>query len=701
MDTVARISLAVSIVMLASGLAMRRIGFLVRLLMTGKPDPDRFKGVGTKLKAELVKVLGQKKLFQRLLPGTAHAFTFWGFLIVQITLIESLGEVFDREFAIPGPGRWEALGFIQDAFMVAVMVALVTFALIRMVKSPAREGRKSRFFGSHLWQAYVILFLIFSVVATVLIVRGARAALGTIPYPDGAFLSSWIGRQLSIFTTDSLHAIEDAWLLVHLGVVFGFLVLVVNSKHLHIFTSPFNVMFGRQPVALGPLKPLHIDMDSMTEETSLGVGTVEDFTWKQMLDGYTCTECGRCQDACPAWNTGKELNPKLIITNLRDHLFEKADYLLGEQSEEQAADVLGKSLVPDVISEEALWACVTCGACVQECPVDIEHVDAIVDMRRYQVMMESKFPPEAGAMLRNLENSGNPWGAAAGARLDWTKGIEDFVPIVNGRIPPEAEYLYWVGCAGAFDDRAKKSVNAFARLMIEAGVGFAVLGPQESCTGDPARRIGNEYLFQEMAKANIAMLQGKGVRKIVASCPHCFNTIAREYPQFGGTFEVLHHSQLLERLVADGRIVPTKDLEATITYHDPCYLARHNDVIDEPRHVLDSVPGLAKQEMPRCRKGTFCCGAGGARMWMEETEGKRINHERIDEALGTNPDMVSTGCPFCMIMLDDAVKDRVQQGKAREGLRVYDVSQILAQSVPLNKTGGPAAVTAIDTPAAE
>lgn len=688
MDTAARIALAVSIVMLASGLAMKRISFLIRLLMAGKPDPERFKGIPSKMKAELVKVLGQKKLLQRTLPGIAHAFTFWGFLIIQITLVESIGEVFDREFAIPGPGRWDVLGFIQDLFIVLVALSLLTFAFIRMVKSPAREGKKSRFYGGHLGQAYVILFMIFAVVSTVAIVRGARAALGTLPYPDGAFLSSWIGDRLSIYTTESLHLIEDWWLLGHLAVVFGFLVLVVNSKHLHIFTSPLNVMFGRQPLALGALRPLSIDMENMTEDTTLGVGKVEDFSWKQLLDTYTCTECGRCQSVCPAWNTGKELNPKLLIMNIRDHLFDKSDYLLGQASEEEAAGVLSKSLVGDVITEDVLWACVTCGACVYECPVDIEHVDAIVDMRRNQVMMESKFPTELGSMLRNLESSGNPWGAASSARLEWAKGIEDHVVVVNGRIPPEAEYLYWVGCAGAFDDRAKKAVNAFARLMIEAGVGFAVLGPQESCTGDPARRAGNEYLFQEIAKTNIATLQSKGVRKIVASCPHCFNTIAKEYPQFGGTFEVVHHTQLLEKLIEEGRLVPDKDIAAKITYHDPCYLARHNDVMDEPRHVLDSVPGLEKQEMHRCRRGTFCCGAGGARMWMEETAGKRINHERIDEALETNPDMVSTGCPYCMIMLDDAVKDKVQQGKASENLKVFDVAQILAQSVALNKTGG-------------
>ncbi|MGH2830677.1 MAG: heterodisulfide reductase-related iron-sulfur binding cluster [Actinomycetota bacterium] len=688
MDTAARVSLASSIVVLAGGLAMRRISYLIRLLMAGTPDPSRFRDIGAKIKAEIVKVLGQRKLLQRPLPGLAHAFTFWGFLIIQITLVESLGEVFDRDFAIPGPGRWEALGFIQDLFIVLVVAALVTFALIRMVSSPSREGRRSRFFGGHLGQAYLILFMIFGVVSTVAIVRGARWALGSLPYPDGAFLSGFIGRKLSIFTVGSLHGIEDGWLLGHLAVVFGFLVLVVYSKHLHIFTSPLNVMFGRQPLALGPLKPLHIDMDNVTEETVLGAGKIEDFSWKQLLDTYTCTECGRCQSVCPAWNTGKELNPKLLIMNMRDHLFDKADYLLGKQNEEEAAAVLGTSLVPDVISPDVLWACVTCGACVYECPVDIEHVDAIVDMRRYQVMMESSFPPEAGTMLRNLENSGNPWGAAASGRLDWAKGIEDHVVVVGDRIPPEAEYLYWVGCAGAFDDRAKKAVNAFARLMIEAGVGFAVLGPAESCSGDPARRIGNEYLYQEMAKQNIATLQSKEVRKIVASCPHCFNTISREYPQFGGNFEVIHHTQLLERLIADGRLQPSAAVPGSITYHDPCYLARHNDVIDEPRHVLDSVPGLQKQEMHRCRRGTFCCGAGGARMWMEETEGKRINHERIDEALETNPDMISTGCPFCMIMLDDAVKDKVQQGTASEHLKVYDVSQILAQSVALSRTGG-------------
>jgi Fe-S oxidoreductase len=313
--------------------------------------------------------------------------------------------------------------------------------------------------------------------------------------------------------------------------------------------------------------------------------------------------------------------------------------------------------------------------------VDIEHVDAIVDMRRNQVMMESSFPPEAGLMLRNLENSGNPWGEAANKRLDWTRGMEDQIAVVNGRIPADAEYLYWVGCAGAFDDRAKKSVRAFAELMNKAGVPFAILGAQESCTGDPARRMGNEYLFQEIAKANIETLNAKGVRKIVASCPHCFNTIAREYPQFGGTFEVIHHSELLARLIDEGRITPTKELAAKVAYHDPCYLARHNDVIEQPRNVVNAIPGVESREAHRCKKKTFCCGAGGARMWMEETVGKRVNHERTEELLETDADILTTACPYCTIMLDDAAKDLAQQGKAREELKILDVSQLLLDSV--------------------
>jgi Fe-S oxidoreductase len=691
MTTGVRIAAGFAIMGLAFALATKRARYIVDLLLHGRSDPIRFKYARTpaNMKQHAAKVLGQKKLLQWGLPGSLHALTFWGFLVVQVMLIESIGELFSPTFAIPGPFRWGWWGAFGDTFICAVAFAILGFAFIRIINMPQREGRKSRFYGSHLLQAYVILGMIFLVVSTLAVVRGARSALHTLPYAN-AFLSHAIGR---IFTNvgyshATLRWIEDGLLLAHLAVVFAFLVVVVNSKHMHIFTSPINVLFGRQPLALGPLQPIEIDMENVTEETVFGVGKVEDFSWKQLLDGVTCTECGRCQSVCPAWNTGKTLNPKFIITQTRDHMFEKAPYLLGEKvwdmnapGSDDPQHPMNKKLVGDVHLEESIWACVTCGACVYECPVDIEHVDAIVDMRRAQVMMESNFPQEAGLMLRNLENSGNPWGEAAQKRLEWTKGMEDDIVVVNGRIPADAEYLYWVGCAGAFDDRAKKAVRAFAELMTAAGVAFAILGPQESCTGDPARRIGNEYLFQEMAKSNIALLKSKGVRKIVASCPHCFNSIAREYPQFGGNFEVLHHTELLARLVADGKLVPSEDVNAKVAYHDPCYLARHNDVIEQPRTVLNSVPGLTTHDPHNCKRRTFCCGAGGSRLWMEETAGTRINSERFDQMIENDPDVVSVACPYCMIMLDDAAKDAVQKGKASEDLRVLDVAQLLRQSV--------------------
>jgi Fe-S oxidoreductase len=423
----------------------------------------------------------------------------------------------------------------------------------------------------------------------------------------------------------------------------------------------------------------------MTEEDVFGVGKVEQFTFPQLLDMATCTECGRCQDQCPAWNTGKPLSPKLVITDLRDHLFEKAPFLLGEV-DRAAPDghdpaVLDRDLVVDVVGEDVLWSCTTCGACVEQCPVDIEHVDTIVDLRRYQVLMESRFPTEAGTMLRNVENSGDPWGLGAGQRLAWTEGLDFEVRVVDGTVPDDVEYLYWVGCASALEDRARRTARAVARLLHRAGVGFAVLGPRESCTGDPARRLGNEYLYQVQAQRNIETLDQAGVRKVVASCPHCCNTLGREYPDLGGRYEVVHHSELLARLVAEGRLDPSEPFDATVTYHDPCYLGRHARVYEAPRGVLAAVPGVRQVEMRRCRERGFCCGAGGSRMWMEERIGRRVNLERTDEALATGADVVGTACPYCMVMLDDAVRGRQAEGAA-EGVRVLDVAQVLEASLP-------------------
>jgi Fe-S oxidoreductase len=434
-----------------------------------------------------------------------------------------------------------------------------------------------------------------------------------------------------------------------------------------------------------------------------GIGKVEDLTWKGLLDLGTCTECGRCQDQCPAWATGKPLSPKQVILDLRDHAFAKAPYILADKAErenlpeavraEAERPLVGTKEQNGVIDPDVIWSCTNCGACVEECPVDIEHIDHIDGMRRHQVLIESAFPQEASTMLNNLERRGNPWGMAEDRRADWITELDFEVPVVDGKIGEDTEYLFWVGCAGALDDRAKKTTKAIAELLHTAGVTFAVLGPMEACTGDPARRLGNEFVFSMLAQQNIATLNDAGLargsgKKVIASCPHCFNTIAREYPQLGGNYEVIHHTQLLARLVADGKLTPVTQVEEKITYHDPCFLGRHNKVFTPPREIIDAVPGTTAEEMHRCKNRGFCCGAGGARMWLEERIGKRINTERIDEALALDPDTVSTACPYCLVMLGDAVNAKKAAGEAKPSLEVIDVAQLLVRSVRSGSSRG-------------
>ena len=668
-----------------------RVWFLFRLLANGKPAPGRMKDVGAQIKAELLDVFAQRKLLRRTVPGLAHFFTFWGFIILFLTIIEAYGDLFDKTFAIPGFGRGRALGFVEDFFAVAVLVAIFTFSIIRIRQAPARRQRESRFYGSHTRAAWVTLGMIFGVVATLLLYRGAQVNTGHFPYGKSwaPFASRLVAGAFSGLSKAANGHIETIFIVGQLGVIWAFFVFVLHSKHMHIFVSEPNVLFSRRPKALGPLGTTpDLDPEKMTEDTVFGTGTIRDLTWKQRLDLISCTECGRCQDQCPAWATDKPLSPKLVIMDLREHLFASSKELL---SGADIADdgVAAKALVPDIIDSDVLWSCTTCGACVEQCPVDIEHVDTILDMRRYEVLMEARFPTEAGTMLRNIENQGDPWGLGSSQRLAWTDGLGFEVPVVTGTIPDDVEYLFWVGCAGALDERARRTTQTIARLLHRAGVSFAVLGPKESCTGDPARRLGNEYLFQTQAQTNIETMQSAGVKKVVASCPHCFNSISREYPALGGNFEVYHHTQLLEKLLSDGALKPATAVTSKVTYHDPCYLGRHNEVYDEPRGVLNHVPGVELTEMHRCKSKGFCCGAGGARMWLEETIGTRINVNRTDEALGTGADVISTACPYCLIMLDDATKARQAEGSAPETVKVLDVSQVLEQS--LNGTVGVAA----------
>jgi Fe-S oxidoreductase len=681
-----RIAIGMAVTAAALVIAGRRFWWISRLVRAGQPAPERFRRPASRAEAEVVEVGAQKKLLRWTVPGLAHAFTFWGFTLLLLTIIEAYGDLFDKKFAIPGIGHNPVVGFLEDFFISAVLVALMVFSVIRIRNAPQRRERRSRFYGSHTDAAWVTLALIAGVMITLVLYRAAQTNTGDFPYTWWAYLSHAVGQAFHPLGSGVNSVLETVFVILNIAVIMGFLVFLSYSKHLHITTAPFNVAFSRRPRALGALdKTPDMDMEHVSEDTVFGVGLVEQFTWKQMLDFVTCTECGRCQSVCPAWATDKPLNPKLVIMGLRDNMFASAGRLLDHDGHAGAGDGDGRAesseepptLVPHTIDPDVLWSCVTCGACVEECPVDIEHVDAIVDMRRYEVLMESRFPSEAGLMLRNIENQGDPWGLGQSKRTEWTEVLDFDVPVVTDSVPDDVEYLFWVGCAGALDERARKATQAIARTLHRAEVRFAILGPKESCTGDPARRLGNEYLYQEQAKANVATLNEVGARKVVAWCPHCFNSIKNEYPALGGNVEVIHHSQLLDHLVREGRITPGSNYEGTVTYHDPCYLGRHNRVFDDPRSVLDAVPGVHRVEMKRCRERGFCCGAGGARMWMEEKIGKRINMERTEEALGTGADVVSTACPYCLIMLDDAVRANAKE----EEVRVMDLSQVVEESL--------------------
>ncbi|HSL08925.1 MAG TPA: (Fe-S)-binding protein [Pseudonocardiaceae bacterium] len=731
-----RLVIGLGLTILTLVLAVQRVRWLYALIRSGQPDHGRSADLGARLRAQLVEVFGQRRLLKWTIPGLAHFFTFWGFVILLTVYVEAYGALFDSHFAIPLIGHWPVLGFLQDVIALAVLASIIAFALIRVRQTPERRERASRFYGSHTGGAWLILFMIFNVIWTMFLFRGAAVNTQTFPYASGAFASEAAGALLAPLGVGANEVLETVALLLHIGVMLAFLIIVLHSKHLHIFVAPINVAAKRMPNGLGPLLPMEsggkeIDFEDPGEDDVFGRGKIEDFTWKGMLDFATCTECGRCQSQCPAWNTGKPLSPKLVIMDLRDHLFAKAPYLIGDQPmpdhsdvdvlalaagnghhvpesgfgrvpgsgpEQAARPLVGSAEVGGVIDPDVLWSCTTCGACVEQCPVDIEHVDHIVDMRRYQVLIEAEFPTELGTLFRNLENKGNPWGQNQSARMDWAKGLDFEVPqLTEETLPDDVEYLFWIGCAGAYDDNAKRTVRATAELLHVAGVNYVVLGDGETCTGDPARRSGNEFVFQMLAQQNVEVLntvfEGRepGRRKIVTTCPHCFNTLGREYPQLDGHYEVVHHTQLLNQLVRDKRLVPVPAPEAAagpaVTYHDPCYLGRHNEVYSPPRELIGA-SGAQLTEMPRHAERSMCCGAGGARMWMEERIGKRVNLDRVDEAIATETSAIATGCPFCRVMLTDGLTTRAAESTAGNQTEVLDVAQLLLASVKRGSRNG-------------
>ena len=727
MDT--KITLILGLILNAATLpfAAKRIVFLIRLITGGQPAPDRIAGVtgrlNVALKNQLVEVLGQKKLLKWSIPGIAHSFVMYAFLILGTVYVEAylvlLSTKADASFLIFN--AWGPLGFLQDLIGVLCLVGLATFAIIRYKNQPAKLGRLSRFKGSHTGGAWLVLFMIFNVIWTMFLFRGAASLEGNLGYGKWAFASYGVGEFFHAIGfdhhTSALEILEGVGLLLHIGVMLVFLIIVLNSKHLHIFVAPINIMFKRPDnnVALGAVKPMisggkaitleDVENDLITEETKLGIGAIEDFSWKGLLDMASCTECGRCQSQCPAWNTEKPLSPKMLIMNSRDHAFAKAPYLMADEAKREAMTPeeltlyqVDRPLVgvsegeyawhPEggaIIDNDVLWSCTNCGACVNQCPVDIEHVDHIIDMRRYQVLVESNFPAELNGLFKGLENKGNPWNMNPNARMEWAQGLPFDVKVVGEDVEDldAVDWLFWVGCAGAYEERAKKTTRAVAELFHLAGVEFAVLGNGETCTGDSARRAGNEFVYQALATENIATLTETKAKKVVSTCPHCMNTLKNEYKQLGLELEVVHHTQLLNRLVREKKLTPVaaEGGARSITYHDPCFLGRHNQVYSPPRELLEIIPGAELKEMPRNSEKSFCCGAGGARMWMEETIGERINVNRTQEAVATGAEQIAVGCPFCRTMLEDGLAGEIDAGRADQDVEVLDVAQMLLASV--------------------
>jgi Fe-S oxidoreductase len=650
--------------------------------------------------------------------GIMHWFVYMGFLLLSTAVLAAYFQLFKPDFAYPIIGHWYPFEWLMEVIGALSTIGIVFLIVYRQKHHPRSEGRRSRFFGSTFWQAYFVEALALLEGSAILFVRAAEWRLdeesGRAHYP----FSSWLGDLLYPSSVTSLENL--IYVIATFKIALAMIWLMVIARNItmgiawHRFTAWFNIWFKREAdgtTALGAMKPLTSDgkaitlddIDDLDEDSVLGVGKVEDFSWKGILDFTTCTECGRCQSQCPAWNTEKPLSPKLLITSLRDHAYAKHDgaeahaerQLVGVGSKGESAgagtDVLDYFYNPAdgdfVIDEDVLWSCTSCGACVQQCPVDIEHVDHIMDMRRYQLLVESNFPAELNQLFKGLENKGNPWNMSSTARMDWAKGLDFEVPVVGEDLESleSVDWLFWVGCAGAYEDRAKKTTRAVAELLDMAGISFGVLGNGETCTGDPARRAGNEFVFQGLAQQNVETFKEYKVKKVVSTCAHCFNTLKNEYKDFGIELEVVHHTQLLNRLVREGKLTPVKDgagaAKRSITYHDPCYLGRHNEVYTPPRELLQVLPGAEVVEMERNSERSFCCGAGGARMWMEENLGERINMNRTKEAVGTGADQIAVGCPFCRVMLSDGLTMQQSKGEAREEVEVLDVAQMLLASV--------------------
>ena len=641
---------------------------LIRYMLVAKKTDNRFDKIGTRLLNVLIYAFGQKKLFRFPLAGILHSIIFWGFILFIFAVVEALIQGFYPLFSYESTGIFFSVVTIVGDIFGMLIILSVFAALYRRVifKVPRLEiGKAGKL------DALIILTLIFLVCLSMFGQNTALIAQHNFVLQPNELrpISYYLSKFIYSSNTSSAGMVYEVFWWMHIVVVLGFLNYLPYSKHLHVLTSIPNTFFTNLEPVRNTLKP--IDLEDENLET-FGVADIEDLSWKQILDGYSCTECGRCDTVCPAVIVGKSLSPRDIIVQIRKRTKDKAPLLAnGIENEE----VMNKTLVHDYIPDLNLWQCTTCMACVQECPVMIEHVDSIVDMRRDLVLTEAKFPSNLNNVFKSIETNFTPWAFNPADRANWAEGMN----IKTMAQDPNGEILFWVGCAGSYDARYQKVTKAFAKLMQKGNIDFRILGTEEKCNGDTARRLGNEYLAQTMMKENIEKLNNYNVKKIVTACPHCFHSLKNEYKQFGGNFEVVHHTEFIDEMLSESKLEMNNNGDKTaidVTYHDSCYLGRYNNIYDSPRNSLGKVEKINYIEMKRSKTRGLCCGAVGGRMFLEDEEGGRINIERTKEALETGADTIASACPFCMTMLTDGVK----HFEKSEEVEVKDIAEIILEN---------------------
>ena len=648
----------------------QRAKFLIGLLKVGKPE-DRSDNPNERLKFTLKTVLAQRCVLDNVTgkdrAGIGHMLLFYGFSTFVISYGFHIAEGLWHPLSPALFGSWfnNAFFLVLDIAGLVVITSIIWAAIRRYVVRPDRLEPSM--------EAGIILIVVFSLMVLNYCTEGFRLLAEPEPFADTAFVGAAFARAFAdMGLQGASHALFYVFWWLHMGLVFGFGIYILYSKHLHVLASHFNLYYhSTRPK--GTLVPI----ENMEEAESFGASKLSDFTWKHLLDLYACTECGWCSQNCPANNSGKKLKPKDMIHNLKEHLLSAGPEILAKKNAEgEAAEEEGSPLIGEVVTHDEIWDCTNCMACMEVCPVAIEHIDKIDEMRRYLVLMESNFPAEVQGVFRNMENNSNPWGMGMATRGDWAKELD--VKVLGEAEDPSVDILYYVGCAGSFDDRYKKVSTAMVKILQAAGVNFGILGTEEGCCGDSARRIGNEYLYYMMATQNIETFKAYNVKKVLTTCPHGYNTLKKEYPEYeGGTFDVIHHSEFILDLIKNGKIKLKGDLAKTITMHDSCFLGRYNGIYDQPRQILKALGNCRMAEMDRAGRTSFCCGAGGGRMWMEELEGEKINEIRTAEALTKNPDCIATACPFCMTMFEDGLKAK----GAEEKVKVLDIAEFVAQNL--------------------